>query len=369
MTELPTDAEVPALVAEYAKIRETMPAEILEQLRPTPSTYGITVDKARACFAQAYNHPAVAATYQGVARFEAALRVMRARLNGLLGSATFDFVFQPVSVSGQPIEAKDKPNAKTPSDPKKPKQWSFRANGLARCVDEKSPFEGPASLTIYNYGDEATAARDLARFRPGHVYALRAKLSDKSPKGKMGIGNVGIVQGSAADGFREIPEPNGQAWADPHASFAEVIRPSPIPDLLLKPVQYGTYHIRGRVARGSVFTNKNGESGSLVLSDDALDSNPQLLIANKGGINVFLSRHNIAKARLAQGSEVDMILSGYESDRKDSTGAKTGDKQWTWNEISMKVTLDLGGGTEIPDPNKVAVAAPAATGISRDLAM
>ena len=96
--------------------------------------------------------------------------------------------------------------------------------------------------------------------------------------------------------------------------------------------------------------------GSLMLTDDSVVG--QIKDMSKGGLSVLLTRFDTAKAKLGIGSRVSVVLSGYKAKKKDAQGNRTGDEQWNWNAIAVKVILDLSTGTDVPNPEAPPAAPP-----------
>lgn len=354
---------VDPMLAEYDKIRSQIPPQTMESLKQLPKLFpGIELQRIKIEFARvAGTFIRLAARVNGPVDWTQAIRSTNGILGGILASQTNEFFFQPITVN-RPMKASD--------DPEKNKtgkvDWRVRAFGLARCIDKKVEFDGPTSLMIYNFGSEKTAAQEASRLVPGHVFSIRAKLSDRSPRGKMGPGQIGWLNGGAADPIREIQLTDGlKPFGDPFDALAQVIPLSNISELVLKPVANAMYRIEGEISRGYISVKQTGQFGTLVVADDSINGSAELVQAAKGGLSVFLAPTDVPKAQLAIGSRVAMILSGYESKKKDAQGDHTGNKQWSWNASITKVLLDLSQGTEIADPDTPAAAPP--VGISRDV--
>lgn len=359
------DQEKAALIAEYQNaLKSKLPEEIKTALKETQTSLGVDTSDLVAQFVATLHNPIVAKQPEP-GRYIVALRSVRAVLaNRAFGPESYDFDFQPVAPAQPPMANKNSDGSI--------KDYRVRVAGLGRSKSAKVEFEGPTTLMVYGFGDEKSAGQYGAQFRPGHVYTVRARVGDKSPKGRLGPGQVGFLNAGAADPVTQIPEPNGSAWPDPYARYAECVALTPIAELAIKPQKYAVYRIEGEIQRAWSGTTNGRQSGSIALIDDSISGNKQALELMKGGLGIFLPSDQLQLTKLPVGSRVGAIVSGYPKKKKDSSGNTTGDEQWSFNATVLQVQMDLSGGTSLAEPNKAALNIPegqpgASADVNRDM--
>lgn len=344
------DSEVQAGLAEYERIRNEMPPEVVTALQGLKDKYGVDVPTIKATFATYASNPQVKAQPN---RWDVAMRGTAAKLTAIINAKQFEFEFQPIALATTPRQSKV-----DPSNPKKARaDWKFRVEGMARCTDPKSPFDGPAALMVTGFGDPKTATGVAQRFLPGHVYKVFGALSKSG--GTPSPGSVPAVFVDGQGRITEVPDANGRAWPNAYDSFSADIAVSPMSNLLIHPpAKYAHYKVEGEIVSARRGVGNNGEYATMVLRDDSIDG---ALLTTFGGLSLFLAPADFPKVQLPVGSRVGAIVTGYEADGKDAQGNVTGNKVNRYSAVAMKVILDLSGGTEISNPSGVAVKIPEGT--------
>lgn len=282
----------------------------------------------------------------------------------VFGPKAHPFVCYVLSTAGRPFEQK--------GDDKRPQTtYMVHLNVLARSVDPKVNFEGPAGLSIFGFPTQLEAQRVLDGIRAGRYYRFRLNVHQQSPVGELKMGQIGRLSGNSNAPIEPIEQPDGYGWADPYARAASCYPLSSIRELLACRESYLEFRLHLTVQRGNVTSKATGTSAVLTCVDPSIIFDRPTLDALGGGISVWLPKDSYALARLPTGSEVDAVVSvGKEVDVKDrATGNPTGDKRRLYNAVWLRTTFDAGeGGGQgvMPNPNEVAATLPSKP-TSRDL--
>jgi len=348
-----------------------VPIEAVQMIRVFITRFGkegVAPEEVKAKFLELWNSPVAIA--QGPNRLVTARRGTSAFFVGktlrAAGGKSYDMYFLPTAISSKPFQAKDQGQGEA-------REYSLRGFGLVRCADPAATIEGPSSVQVFNFTTEADGTRFASMIKPGHLYVMKGRLSDRSPTGVMKLGQIGVVQASAGDGpFKEVvPGPNGSAapvpWPDPFSRLEASVPLTPLSELFTRPKEYAYYRVEGEINRGWAGTKNGRNMGTISIQDDSIDSD-QTLAATKGGLSLFLPASDLRLAKLGNGSRISAIVSGSKKADKDGAGNATGEVKWNWNVHAIRVLVDLSTGVGLPEPGKTAMRIPAGEpGMSREV--
>ena len=286
------------------------------------------------------------------------LMTVRALAGALSGEVftnfkTHPFLVVPVSVSSRPIKRQDE---------RKGTSYTVRLSGLAESMDPEVVYKGPATVMVFGYPTENEAQRVLDGLPARKPVVMKLNVGKNSPVGNLGKGEIGFLTGNANEPFSAPPPSvNGGPWADLYAPYVEACGVTQLAELLQKPQENFPYRVEVTVSRWYVNSGKNGTTLMAVVQDDSISGNGPLLKELGGGLSVFLPKEEAALTRLQPGSQVGLVVTGYQRDQKDpKTGNASGKRVWSWSAIIAKTLLDIGpanGGT-IPNPGAVAMTFP-----------
>jgi len=231
--------------------------------------------------------------------------------------------------------------------------------GLAKSGSPDSPYEGPVRLLIFGFADETGAKRIIEALVPGTLYVVSAKVQQGTPHGVLPPGTVGTLNMNASDEFAPAPAGTALPWSDPVARLFGSFPETPLADVLLKPVARVIYRVSGSVEAGNLTSQSNGSAGGwLKIIDDSI-TDRAILEKVGGGLFFFLPRHEVAKARLANGSVVEALVSLYErKERTPTTGEATGNiaPNWACNAFSLRVLVaNENPNAAVPEPGRTAL--------------
>ncbi len=285
----------------------------------------------------------------GDRRWAIALAGTRAWYNSLSYSAgkSYPVKFVPFSLSGKPFKDEKKGT------------WSVRAFGLALAEDEDYKIRGPLDVQCTGFLTEEVAKQSIIdQVKLGQPYLIHANPSTKAPSGDLRPGQSGFVFVDASSPWESFVPGAGDIFIlGGYDTLSGYYPETKLNEILTTPKANTLYHIEANVVRTRTGLGQNNQqNGSMTLADETVAG--ELAKAAKGGLFIFLPSEYVHLASLSAGSRVSALINGYESNKKDSSGNNTGEVQWRWNVLGMKVLIDLSGGTTIPNPEQPAVKIP-----------
>jgi hypothetical protein len=324
-----------------------IPDEAFGKLKELIAEFNIE-DKAglKARYVERLNLPAI---QKETDPFIGALRATRALYLGeYAGSSGIEALFAPFSVGNKAFQDKKKDT------------YRIRVFGLIRSTDDKNPLEGPADISVSGFQTETLANQFGAAIQPGNVYKIRANPSKDSPGGVLADGACAFLFAEGNRPFEPVQvDQSDEFWSDPAEKLVQYFPATPVGTLLSGGAKPNTkYRIDADIvaARTGVREEDNTPYGNITLADDSVTKD--IAAASKGGLFAYVPRHSVAVATLPIGSRVAAIVDGYQKEKKDKSGALTGDSEWKFNIHAIKVTADLSAGMTTPEPTKTAVSTP-----------
>jgi hypothetical protein len=244
-----------------------------------------------------------------------------------------------------------------------PDEWFVTFTGLMHNLNDDGAVEGPVDWSVYGFPSQDQANKFASLLKPGRSYKIRARLTQKSPRGTLGRGQVGRATSNAGDRLPTPITPNGHAtWLDPFARLEKSIPKVTFLDILSRPPKPRDsirVVVECEVVRGSIGARKsdNQPFGSLSFTDLYLLSDAAAMKLTDGSVQAFLQPADFHYANdLAPGSIVTAILDVAGKKPKDDdtpSGELKLSDRLSFNLVALRVDSNLSGSDVTPEPGKV----------------
>lgn len=294
---------------------------------------------------------------QGEGKWVMAARALVAdESSARFGQKTCEFEVSVVDISN-PIEQKKGASAG---------QRTIKAFGIARSLDDETPYSGPTDISLYGFADDRMAHRFLDGIVPGKTYRIHGRLGRGTQKGPVPRGATGLVNVTASEAGLRLVE-NGVGWPEMWAALWAHYPACTLRELLALPKnRYLSVAVEADIHRAYAITQKkSGQQGGVMqLIDDTIMFDRLLLEKIGGSVGVFLPRNEVVNVNtFVQYARVRALIKiGTEKADLDPQGNPTGGTSAALNCLALEVLSNPAPGDTIPNPSKPAVVIP--TGIA-----